>query len=237
MGTSTTARPGALRLAQGQVDVAEASIRRLLNEAQDRVTRSKVLAACVEIMLAVNDLVAARAAADELSKLAAELDAPFLSALSVHATGAVLLAESDARGALDVLRRAWSAWRELEVPHEAARIRVLIGLSCRALGDEDGAEMEFDAAGWVFQQLGAVPDLARVDELSGKAALNATGGLTAREVAVLVLVAEGKTNREIATALVISEHTVRRHVQNIFAKLGVSSRAAATAFAFQHELI
>ena len=97
--------------------------------------------------------------------------------------------------------------------------------------------MEFDAAGWVFQQLGAVPDLARVDELSGKAALNATGGLTAREVAVLVLVAEGKTNREIATALVISEHTVRRHVQNIFAKLGVSSRAAATAFAFQHELI
>jgi ATP/maltotriose-dependent transcriptional regulator MalT len=194
------------------------------------------LVACVEIMLAVNDVAAARAAADELLDIASELDAPSLHAASVHSTGAVLLAEGEARTANDALRRAWAAWRELEVPYEAARVRVLIGRACQVLGDEDSAEMEWDAARWVFQQLGAVPDLARVDELSRKARPKA-GGLTGREVEVLALAATGKTNHEIATALVISEHTIRRHLQNIFAKLGVSSRAAATAYAFQHDLI
>ena len=227
-----------LRLAQGQIDAAEASIRRVVDEAHDRVTRSKVLAAHVEIMVAVNDVGAARAAVDELSKLAVELDAPFLNAVSGHATGAVLLAEGDARAGSDALRRAWTAWRELEIPYEAARVRVLIGLASRALGDEDTAEMELDAARWVFQQLGAAPDLARIEELSPRtAAPKAAGGLTAREVQVLALAATGKSNREIAAALVISEHTVRRHLQNIFAKIGVSSRAAATAWAFQHDLV
>ena len=226
-----------LRLAQGQIEAAEAAIRRVVDEAQDRVTRSKVLAASVEIMLAVNDVAEARAAADELSNIAAELDAPFLNAVSVHATGAVLLAEGDPRAACDALRRAWAGWRELEVPYEAARVRVLIGLACRVLRDEDSAEMEFDAARLVFQQLGAVPDLVRVDELSRQARPKAPGGLTAREVEVLAVAATGKSNQEIATALVISEHTVRRHLQNIFAKIGVSSRAGATAYAFQHHLI
>ena len=62
-------------------------------------------------------------------------------------------------------------------------------------------------------------------------------GLTAREMEVLRCVAEGRTNREIAKALVLSDHTVRRHLQNIFNKIGVSSRAAATAFAFQRDLV
>lgn len=226
-----------LRLAQGQIDAAKASICRLIDEEQDRGTRSKVLAAYVEIMLAVNDVGTARAGADELSKIAAELDAPFLHAVSVHATGAVLLAEGDARAACDALRRAWAAWRDLEIPYEAARVRILIGLAYRALGDEDAAEMELDAARSAFQQLGAAPDLARVEELSGKTARGSAGGLTVREVEVLALAATGRRNREIATALVISEHTVRRHLQNIFAKLGVSSRAAATAYALKHDLI
>jgi len=226
-----------LRLAQGQSDAAEAAIRRVVDEAHDRVVRCKVLAAFVEIMLAVEDVGAARGAADELSKIAAAIDAPFLNTASVHATGAVLLVESDPRAACEVLRRAWAGWRHLEVPYEAARVRVLIGLACRELGDEDGADMEFDAARWVFQQLGAMPDLVRVDELSRTVAAKVAGGLTVREVEVLTLAATGKTNRDIATALVISEHTVRRHLQNIFAKIGVSSRAAATSYAFLHDLI
>jgi DNA-binding NarL/FixJ family response regulator len=188
-------------------------------------------------MLGASDVQAARAAADELSEIAVDVDAPFLRAVSAHARGAVFLAEGDAQAALAALRDAWTAWQELEAPYEAARVRALIGLACRELGDEDTAEMELDAARCVFQKLGAAPDLARVEELSRTAAPKAAGRLTAREVQVLRLVAAGKTNRAIAAELVISEKTVARHVSNIFTKLGLSTRAAATAYAYQHGLV
>jgi DNA-binding NarL/FixJ family response regulator len=229
-------RPGLalLRLAQGQTGAAVAAIRRLWGEVQDRVARSKMLPAYIEIMLASGDVQAARAAADELAEIADDLDTPLLRAVSTHGQGAVLLAEGDARAALAALRQAWTAWQGLEVPHEAARVRVLIGLACRELGDEDGAEMEFDAARLVFQQLGAAPDLARVDSLTWRAD---THGLTAGELQVLRLLAAGKTNKAIAAELFISERTVERHVSNIFHKLSVSSRAAATAYAYEHQLV
>jgi ATP/maltotriose-dependent transcriptional regulator MalT len=226
-----------MRLAQGKTEAAAAAIRRLMDEARDEAARSKLLASYVEIMLAANDVPAARAGADELARIAARLDAPLLVAVAAHATGATLLAEGDGRAALSALRTAWAAWQEIEAPYEAARVRVLIALACRALGDDDTAEVELDTARWVFRQLGAAPDVARVEALSRAGAVGAPGGLTAREVEVLRLVAEGRTNREIAKALVLSDHTVRRHLQNIFNKIGVSSRAAATAFAFQRDLV
>ncbi|MBI1885724.1 MAG: DNA-binding response regulator [Chloroflexi bacterium] len=226
-----------LRLAQGQVDAAKAAIRRVVDEAQDHVARAKLLAAHVEIMLATSDVQAARVSADELSEIADDFDAPLLHAISARATGAVFLGEGDARAALAALRHAWTAWQELDAPYEAARVRVLIGLCCRELGDEDTAEMELDAARWVFQQLGAAPDLARVEKLSRKAAAKSAGGLTVREVEVLRLLATGRTNRAIAADLFLSEKTVARHVSNIFAKVGLSSRAAATAYAYQHDLV
>jgi DNA-binding CsgD family transcriptional regulator len=225
-----------LRLAQGRTETATAAIRRAVDEARDRAARSRLLAAFVEVMLAAGDVQAARAAADELAGIAAALDAPLLQAAAAHAQGAASLATGDAQAAVDALRRAWTAWQALEAPYEAARTRMLIGLACRALGDEETAAMELDAAGWVFRRLGAEPDLARVEALSRKTPAT-IGGLTAREVEILRLVAAGKTNRQIAAVLVVSDHTVRRHLQNIFAKLGVPSRAAATAFAFQHDLI
>ena len=226
-----------LRLAQGRVDAAAAAIRTALDGAQDRLARAKVLVAYVEIVLAADDVSAGRTAAGELSEIAADLGMPLLQAVAAHATGAVLLAEGDPRAALATLRRAWTAWRELQAPYEAARTRVLMGLACRALGDTDTAELELDAACRVFQQLGAAPEIARVEAESRMAAPSAAGGLTAREVQVLRLVAAGSSNRAIAADLVISEHTVARHVQNIFAKLDVSSRSAATAFAFEHGLL
>jgi DNA-binding CsgD family transcriptional regulator len=226
-----------LRLAQGKTEAAAAVMRRLMDEARDQATRSKLLPAYVEIMLAASDVPAARAGADELAGIAERLEAPLLRAMAAHATGATLLAEGDGRAALTALRDAWAAWQGIEAPYEAARVRVLIALACRALGDDDTAEMELDTARWVFGQLGAAPDVARVEALSRVGAAPTPAGLTAREMEVLRLVAEGRTNREIAKALVLSDHTVRRHLQNIFNKIGVSSRAAATAFAFQRNLV
>lgn len=226
-----------LRLAQGQLDAAEAAIRRAVDEARDRVTRSKLLPAHIEIMLAANHVQDARVAVDELSAIADDLDAPFLQAVSAQAAGAVLLVEGDARAALAVLRQARATWLELEAPYEVARIRVLVGLACRELGDEDTAEMEFDAACLVFKQLGAQPDLAGVMGHSRKVTATTAAGLTAREMQVLRLVAAGKTNRSIAADLFLSEKTVARHVSNIFAKLGLSTRSAATAYAYQHGLV
>ena len=231
-------RPGLayLRLAQGQREAASTAIRLLMDEADERLTRPDVLAAAVEIMIAEDDIPAARAAADELTDIAAGIETPFLRALSDGASGAVLLADGDARGALAALDRALTAWQELEAPYEAARVRVLIGMACRARGDADATEIEFEAARAIFKELGAAPDLARLDGLSRKSD-EAPDGLTQREVQVLRLVAEGKTNRAVAGELSISEKTVARHVSNIFVKTGLSTRAAATAYAYRNDLV
>lgn len=228
-----------LRLAQGHGDASLAAIRRVVDEAQDPPTRVRVLGPCVEIALAVGDLEAARTAAVELAGMAAQLTAPLVRAHSACASGAVQLAEGDAHAALVSLREGWRIWRDLEAPYEASRARVLIACACHALGDRDSANMELDAARSVFEQLGAAPDIAHVEDLSRPSPGTSTSvaGLTPREVEVLELVATGRTNRAIAAELVISEKTVATHVSSIFTKLGVSSRAAATAYAYEHDIV
>jgi DNA-binding NarL/FixJ family response regulator len=226
-----------LRLAQGRTDAAEAASRRVVAETTQRFRRAKLLPAHVEIMLTAGDLRAARDAANELAEIAAGYGTPALRAVADHARGAVLLAEGNAQAALVVLRAAWQVWRELEAPHEAARVRVLVGLACRALGDEEAAAMELDAARIVFAQLGATPDLERLQALMGREAASNARGLSERELQVLRLLATGTTNRAIAGELSVAEKTVDRHVSNILTKLGVSSRAAATAYAYQHRLL
>jgi DNA-binding NarL/FixJ family response regulator len=149
----------------------------------------------------------------------------------------VALADGAAEEALAAGRRAAEAWHELGAPYEVARSRVLIGVACRSLGDADTGALELEAARAVFAGLDAVRDVERVDSLTPTPERAGRHGLTKREVEVLRLVASGKTNRQIASALVISERTVARHVQNIFAKLRVRSRTAASAFAFEHDLI
>jgi DNA-binding NarL/FixJ family response regulator len=222
-----------LRLAQRRVDVALPAIRRALDEAPDRISRSRLLPACVEVLLDARDVEAARTAADELAGIAEELDAPYLNAVAAQASGAVLLAEGDARAALTTLRAAHRSWRDLDAPHQAARVRMLTGSACRRLGDSASAELEFEAARVTLEELGARPDLERLDRLARSPG---PGGLSRRESEVLGLVATGKTNRAIAGELVISEKTVARHVSNIYAKLGLSSRAEATAYAYKHGL-
>lgn len=225
-----------LRLAQREPDAAAAAIRRALVETAEISKRAKLLPACVEIMLAAGDLGAARDASDELGSLADGYEQGALAAMAAQAQGAVELAEGDAAAALTPLRHAGEAWQQLEAPYETARVRELVGLACRALGDEDTAALELAAATAAFAELGASPDVTRIVSHTSPAPDQAHG-LTGRELEVLRLVAAGKSNREIAAALVISEHTVARHLQNIFAKLGLSSRTAATAFAFDHGLV
>jgi DNA-binding CsgD family transcriptional regulator len=233
------AQPGLalLRLAQGRLDAASAGIRRALDETGAPSRRPRLLSAAVEIALASKDVEGAQSAVDELVGLAAERDVVLLNAMAAQASGVVLLAEGDARAALSAARRAWSLWQELDAPYEAARVRVVVGMACRSLGDEDAARMEFDAARHVFEALSAGPDATRVASLTGRAASKAGSGLTAREVEVLRMVATGKTNRAIAGELFLSEKTVARHVSNILMKLGVPSRAAATAYAYEHDLV
>jgi DNA-binding CsgD family transcriptional regulator len=224
-----------LQMASGDVVAATASIKRAMAEATDDLVRARMLEPAAEIALAAGDIAAARDAADRLNEIAAGLDAPLLRAMAVRTVGAVRLAEGDVEGALALLRRAWEAWRELDAPYEAARVRALVAKACRALGDLGGAAVETEAAREVFERLGAVSDLAGLEIGSDTAAL--PGGLSVREAEVLRLVAAGLTNRAIADSLTISERTVDRHVSNIFAKLDVSTRAAATAFAYEKHLV
>jgi ATP/maltotriose-dependent transcriptional regulator MalT len=219
------------------VDAAASAIRRVLLEPADPPARTRLLGPAVEILLRAGDLRAARAAADELAGIARDFHAPLVHALSNLAAARVILASGDHRAALAPLRRAGTAWRKLEAPYEEARVQVLIGAACRALGDQESAAMEWGAAASTFRRLGAVPDLAGLTQLTRPASAKTVAGLTVRELEVLSLVAAGMTNRAIAEELVISEKTVARHLSNIFSKLGLSSRSAATAFAYEHDLV
>ncbi|MEU2004977.1 LuxR C-terminal-related transcriptional regulator [Rhodococcus sp. NPDC019627] len=230
-------RPGLalLRMMQGRVGSAVACIRREVDETLDPLEQARLLPACVEIMLAAHDVASARAAAAALETLAARLDIPYLHAVAAQASGSVLLAESRAQNAVAVLREAWERWNLIGAPYEAARVRELIGRACRELGDVDTARMEFDLAAAIYRDLAAAPDLERVRTEVGTE--TSASPLTPRELNVLRLVAAGKTNRAIAEDLFLSEKTVARHVSNIFLKLGISSRSAATAYAYEHRLV
>ncbi len=222
-----------LRLVSGHGDAAARAIRRALAEADEWVSRPPLLEAGVEVMVAVGDVAAARAACDELAEVARSLGSALLAAMSDRATGSVQLAEGDATAALAPLRRASSGFRTIEAPYEVARTGVLIARARRELGDEEGAELELEASRTTFEALGAAIDLAALDHPVSDRRASGPFSLTARELQVLRLVAGGSTNRSIGAGLGLSERTVDRHVSNIFAKLGVSSRAAATAIAFR----
>jgi DNA-binding NarL/FixJ family response regulator len=231
------AQPGLalLRLGQGRLDAANASIRRSLAETQDPLARAGVLPAFAEIMLAADDIEAAQGAVAELGQIGGQTRSEYLRGLAAHADGVLLLAAHRAAEALAELRRAAATWERLNAAYHAAQTRFQIGRACRQLGDEDAARLDIEGARHAFASLGAAPDVRRAAAfLAPRRDLPL--GLTGREAELLALLATGKTNREIAAQLFISEKTVARHVSNIFSKLGVSSRTAATAYALRHDL-
>jgi DNA-binding CsgD family transcriptional regulator len=226
-----------LRLAQGRRDEAHGAIQRVLATTAVPLGRARFLPACVEISLAGAEVEAARDASRELEELARAFGTEVLGAMAEHARGAVRLAEGDARGAVEPLRHAFGVWQKVGAPYIAARMRVLLGHAYRALGDPEGARLEVDAARRVFESLGASPDLAALDVPARDTLRDKAHGLSPRELQVLRLVAGGLTNKAIAAELGLSERTVDRHVSNIFLKIHVPSRAAATAFAYEHDLV
>jgi ATP/maltotriose-dependent transcriptional regulator MalT len=228
-----------LRLAQGRADVASTAIKRMLGATTDAWQRARFLPAAIEILLAAGENAEARAAAEELERLAQNFGVEILAAMAAHGCGAVSLAEGDPQAAVPPLRRAHQIWQRVGAPYIAARIRVLLARACRELGDAEAADLEFDAARVVFEQLGAAPDLTALAALraAGRTPPRESHNLSKRELQVLRLVAAGKTNKAIASELFLSEKTVDRHVSNIFGKLNVASRASATAYAYEHKLL
>ena len=226
-----------LRMSQGRTDAASAAIRRVVGATADPLRRARLLPAYIEIMLATSELEEARSACRELEGIAAKFDTNVLHAMAAQAKGAVALAEGEVRAALAPLRRSFEAWQEVDAPYEAARVRVLMGLACRLIGDDEAGGLEIGAARAEFERLGAAPEIARLDTLDKTVSSAPPQGLTRRELEILRLIASGKTNKEIAADLLLSERTIDRHVSNILCKLDVPSRAAATAFAYQHKLL
>jgi DNA-binding CsgD family transcriptional regulator/tetratricopeptide (TPR) repeat protein len=222
-----------LRLAQGRLDIADAMIRRVVGETEDPMSRARMLGPYVKIVLALGDTAAGHIAADELRGIAAELGSPLLRAHAAQAAGAVLLAEGHTQAALIELRRAFNEYHALGVRHDAACTRLLIADACEALGDHDAAGMESTSACAALESLGAASTPSTVTKPPG----SVPGGLTHRELEVLVLLSRGMTNRSIAQELFISEKTVASHVSHIFTKLAVTSRSAATAYAYDHDLV
>jgi len=231
-----------LRLLQGEGDAAASTMERVLSTTSAKWERARLLPAFVEIMLATGRIEDARTASRELEDIACEMGTEILGAMAAQARGAVAIAEGEHRAAVEPLRRASAIWNHAGVPYIAARIRVLLARVFLELGDRDGAELERSAARKVFEELGAAPDLAALDaphEVGGPQARGAPPkhGLSKRELEVLRLLASGKTNKAIGKELYLSERTIDRHVSNIFAKIDVGTRAAATAFAYEKGLL
>ena len=226
-----------LRLAQGRQEAAAAGIAQALSEESwNRLARAKLLGPQVQIAIASGVLDVARTASDELEEIADEYSSAALRASSDTARGRLHLAEGDVSAACGTLRRALARWQALDVPYEVGTTHVLLGAASREAGDEDSAIACFRAAAGGFERLGAAAD-ARELELRRRGIAVMPGGLTTRECEVLRLVASGASNKEIAAELVLSGKTVSRHLSNIFTKIGVASRSAATAYAFENGIV
>jgi DNA-binding CsgD family transcriptional regulator len=223
-----------LRLGQGRAGEAARSIRLALGAISDRLHRARLLPALVEIMVAAAHLDEAKQARDELVALARQSKTEVLGAMAAHATATVALAEDEPAGALEPLRGSLRVWQHAGAPYIVARQRLLLARAYRRLGDEDSAGLELGLARECFTRLGAGPDLAA---LEAPLSPEVDSALSAREVEVLRFLAAGKTNKAIAKTLYLSEKTIDRHVSNIFHKIDVASRSAATAYAYETGLV
>jgi DNA-binding CsgD family transcriptional regulator/tetratricopeptide (TPR) repeat protein len=226
-----------LRLAQGRKEEAAAMIRRALETAGDMPRKAALLPAAIEIFIAQDDLNAAEILCGELTAVAKYYGTEILARVADQGCGSLALARGEWAAGVGALNRARLYWSEFGAPYLVARLRFDVARGCAELGDAESAEMELDAAQKLFKKLGAEPDLARIRAIRAGTKVPDTGKPTAREREVLSLMADGSTNQKIAETLGLSPKTVNRHVENIFNKLGVTSRAAAVAKALKTRAI
>ena len=235
-----------LELARRDADAAAATIRRALQEIDNSLERPALLAAAVDILRVTGDVDGVRVAADELADIAAGSSSAVLNAMAAQAVGTALLGEGAASDALTHLRAAAAAWHRFE---HAVRVRAdcapaRAGLrrarrrASRPRSSSTVRTTRSRSSVLVPISIGWIRSLPGWERRSSRKTRPASlPALSAREREVLTHVAAGKTNKEIATVLLISEHTVGRHLENIFAKLGVTSRAAAIAYAYEHHVL
>ncbi len=224
-----------VRLAQGRIDEASGIVTRMLaGHTWNQLVRAKLLPAMVQVSIAAADLSAAAGAVTELERIAREYGSSGLVAAALSSRGRLELAQGDSATACTTLREALQLWQQLEVPYEEATARLLLGHACRDCGDAEGASRSLANAAAIFDRLGAAHDAHTSRDLTSETERPA--GLTEREIEVLGLVAAGHSNKEMAGTLHLSERTVARHLSNIFTKIGATSRTAAAAFAYEHDL-
>jgi DNA-binding CsgD family transcriptional regulator len=227
-----------LHLVRGEADLAVALIERFFRRRHPTELTAPVLLLLVRARLATGDGAGAAAASADLSELARQRSHAVLGALASHAAGLVAAAAQEP-AATGHLESAMAAFGGVGLPFEEARARLdLAGVL--AATQPAMAVVEARAALQAFHALSAVRDadaatsLLRRLGVRGHTGLRGTGTLTAREQEVLELLGQGLSNVEIAARLFLSRRTAEHHVSNILAKLGLSSRAEATAFFLRH---
>lgn len=224
-----------VRLAQGRGDVARSIVDQCLADATHALARVRLLPTLVIVAAASGDLDAAATAVDELESIARVFSTTMVRATASSARGRLELVSGRAAEAAVTLRRAVEQWRALQVPYEVATALTMLGQAQRDSGNSVEGRNSFAAAASLFAEIGATIDVPAHSDV-GDARRRRPAGLSDREAEVLALVARGLTNQGIADALCISTKTVSRHLSNIFTKVGVTTRAAATAFAFEQGL-
>lgn len=217
-----------LRCRSGDGDTAWTDLRVAL-AGLNRLDRMSLLRGAVEVALARGDVDEAERHCEELESGAAAFGTPGFRAWAAHARGAVLVRRGEHASALDVLEDALREYRTQQCRYEIAQVYEWMALAHQALGDHETAAADTATADNIYTQLGVEP----VEPCGA----TAPGGLTKREVDILRRIAGGATNKQVAEQICISEKTVGRHLANIYAKLGVSSRTAALAWAHDNNLL
>lgn len=224
-----------VRLSQGRIDAAVNGLRLALEPPPSAPLRgTELLAALAEAHLAAGDTDAAAEAAKAMTDVVNRAASVYLDAVTRTTEAQVLLARGDALAACLRAGEAVEQFQGLGLPYDEARAREVRGAAARVIDVLDTTQLELTAARDTYRRLGAEPDERRVTALLGEAS---PFPLSSREIEVLRLVARGGTNKEVAGQVVVSEHTVARHLSNIYTKLGVGSRSAAAAWAYERSLI
>lgn len=225
---------GLVRLARGEAGAAVGSLRSALDPGPGApLPTAQLLAGLIEAAVAAGDADAMSLGLARVDELVSPDPGGAVAAIACSARAWAAASRGEVGRAIEGMRRALDEFHHLQMPYEAARERTRIGVVAERMGDDVTARLEFDAALDAFHRLGAEWDSSLVEERLGAASLP----LTDREIEVVRLVAGGLTNRQVASELFLSEHTVARHLGNIYTKLDIGSRAAATAWAYDHGLI